>query len=72
MIRLKLNKDRQIGASLQQKIYNFIKVTLSFNLDLHNLPRGDHKVGLAIEIEDSWLQNCAKTNKKSSCSETNK
>ncbi|XP_043288133.1 voltage-dependent anion-selective channel protein 1-like [Venturia canescens] len=52
MVRLKLNKDRQMGASLQQKFYNFINLTLSFSLDLNNLPRGDHKVGLAIDIED--------------------
>ena len=51
MLRLKLNKDRQMGTSIQQKIHDFITLTLSFNLDLTNLERGDHKVGLAVDIE---------------------
>lgn len=53
MLRLKLNKDRQMGTSLEQKILDYLTLTLSFNLDLANLSRGDHKVGLGINIDAS-------------------
>lgn len=51
VLRLKMNKDLQLGSSLQQQIHDNVTMTLSMNCDLSNLTGGGHKVGMNVEFE---------------------
>lgn len=50
-IRFKFNKDLQLGTSLQKKIRDGVKFTLSMHLDCSNPTHGDNKMGIALELE---------------------
>ena len=48
--RCKIDKDYQIGMSLQQKLNDILNLTLSFNVDSANIQNGGHKAGLSFEL----------------------
>ncbi|XP_066601873.1 voltage-dependent anion-selective channel-like [Prorops nasuta] len=50
-LRFKINTEFQLGTSLQQKLLPGILLTLSMNVDCTNVPKGGHKVGLALDME---------------------
>ncbi|XP_033220607.1 voltage-dependent anion-selective channel protein 2-like [Belonocnema kinseyi] len=49
--RFKIDKDMQIGFSLQQRLHDSLNLTLSFNIDCPNVQSGGHKAGLSLELE---------------------
>nr|KAF7429439.1 hypothetical protein H0235_005837 [Vespula pensylvanica] len=51
ILRLKINSAMQLGTSLQQKLNENTMISLSFCFDCININRGNHKVGLALDIE---------------------
>ncbi|XP_047348449.1 uncharacterized protein LOC124948625 [Vespa velutina] len=51
VLRFKINSAMQFGTSLQQKLNESTTVSLSFCLDCMDITKGNHKVGLAIDIE---------------------
>jgi hypothetical protein len=50
-MRFKFNSDLQLAMSLLQKLREGIALTLSFNIDCANIPKGGHQVGLALDLE---------------------
>ncbi|XP_001606205.2 voltage-dependent anion-selective channel-like [Nasonia vitripennis] len=50
-LRLKLDKNLQLGTSLQMPLNEEAKVTLAMNLDLAQPASGQHKVGLGLDLE---------------------
>lgn len=53
ILRLKINSAMQLGTSLQQKLNENTMISLSFCFDCMNINRGNHKVGLALDVE-AW------------------
>lgn len=51
IIRCKVDKDRQIGISLGQRLRDILNLTVSFNIDCANLDSGGHKAGISVELE---------------------
>nr|XP_012232353.1 PREDICTED: voltage-dependent anion-selective channel protein 2-like [Linepithema humile] len=51
ILRFKFNTDLQLATSLMQRLYDGVTLILSFNIDCANITRGDHQVGLALNVE---------------------
>lgn len=50
-LRLKLDKNLQLGTSLQMPLNEQAKITLAMSLDLVQPASGQHKVGVGLDLE---------------------
>ena len=49
-LRMKFDKNMQLGTSLQLAVNQNARLTLGFSLDFLNFSGGGHKVGFGLEL----------------------